>query len=687
MASGVMQATDALMAATNPTVSVSITVGGSGKSSSMYETSAQAVGTQIVAGGTVILDAGNNIHLQGAQVYAGSDLAIAAGNDIIIESAQSYASAGSKESSWNAGIGLGGSIGVNSGSAGIRVEGGYSHSDNESWSITQLNSQVKAGGDIFISSGKDTTVAGAVIHGSDVFIDVGGDLLVQSRQDTAHSEGSSLSLGGSLTIGAGASGSLSVGIGDSSSDTAWVREQTGIYSDGKMDIYVDNHTQIDGAVIASGSGDLTLDTGTLGFSDIQDHDKGSSFNINVGISNDPATGKPSGGSLSGSVSDYDREQVDRATVGDGEIIVRNTEEQTQDVAALNRDIEKAQEITKDKSSGVDFYASTTAIEELSSGFETTRKNLENLANAGTLIPQNLQKAKQELNNIVLDSLGLIIPEGKFSATQKQQIANVALGYAMGDLTEEMIKNAGCSSRSGGIGRKIIDLIITPAYAQASGTCEIQGKSGNYYTIPHDSQDICIQSGSNLISNPSTFAALSNYIETSLSALGKAPEDIAQVLRDLRDEPLVTLQRLGPTLIGFFPPSMPIRIGVAPTGNVVARYGPMAEGPLPGNIANTFRSGSYSQVITQETTTLYRVYGGTAGETGSFWTTVKPSGPMQSQLDLALNPSWGNTAANVATIRVPPGVTYYGGYASAQGYLPGGGYQVFISNVNPSWIVR
>ena len=687
MASGIMQATDALMAATNPTVSVSVTVGGSGKSSSMYETSAQAVGTQIVAGGTVILDAGNNIHLQGAQVYAGSDLAIAAGNDIIIESAQSYASAGSKESSWNAGIGLGGSIGVNSGSAGIRVEGGYSHSDNESWSITQLNSQVKAGGDIFISSGKDTTVAGAVIHGSDVIIDVGGDLTVQSRQDTAHSEGSSLSLGGSLTVGAGASGSLNVGIGDSSSDTAWVREQTGIYSDGKMDIYVDNHTQIDGAVIASGSGDLTLDTGTLGFSDIQDHDKGSSLNVNVGISNDPATGKPSGGSLSGSVSDYDREQVDRATVGDGEIIVRNTEEQTQDVAALNRDIEKAQEIIKDESSGVDFYASTTAIEELSSGFETTRKNLENLANAGTLIPQNLQKAKQELNNIVLDSLGLIIPEGKFSATQKQQIANVALGYAMGDLTEEMIKNAGCSSRSGGIGRKIIDLIITPAYAQASGTCEIQGKSGNYYTIPHDSQDICIQSGSNLISNPSTFAALSNYIETSLSALGKAPEDIAQVLRDLRDEPLVTLQRLGPTLIGFFPPSMPIRIGVAPTGNVVARYGPMAEGPLPGNIANTFRSGSYSQVITQETTTLYRVYGGTAGETGSFWTTVKPSGPMQSQLDLALNPSWGNTAANVATIRVPPGVTYYGGYASAQGYLPGGGYQVFISNVNPSWIVR
>ena len=33
-------------------------------------------------------------------------------------------------------------------------------------------------------------------------------------------------------------------------------------------------------------------------------------------------------------------------------------------------------------------------------------------------------------------------------------------------------------------------------------------------------------------------------------------------------------------------------------------------------------------------------------------------PVQSAIDSALNPAWGNTAQNVATIRVPAGTTIY-----------------------------
>ena len=288
------------------------------------------------------------------------------------------------------------------------------------------------------------------------------------------------------------------------------------------------------------------------------------MNVNVGISNDPATGKPSGGSISGSVSDYDREQVDRATVGDGEILVRNTEEQTQDVAALNRDLEKAQEITKDESSGVDFYASTTAIEELASGFETTRNNLENLANAGTLIPQNLQKAKQELSNVITDSLGRFIQDNKFNLNEKKQIGLAALGYATGDLTDEIIRNSSCSSQNGNLKHYIIDFFITTAYAHSSGICTVKGVSGRTYIIPHGSEENCIDFGRYITTNPETVKALGNYIETSLVSLGKAPEDVAQVLQDLRDNPLDTLRRLGPTLVGIFPPNMPMGAVAAET---------------------------------------------------------------------------------------------------------------------------
>jgi len=53
-----------------------------------------------------------------------------------------------------------------------------------------------------------------------------------------------------------------------------------------------------------------------------------------------------------------------------------------------------------------------------------------------------------------------------------------------------------------------------------------------------------------------------------------------------------------------------------------------------------------------------VYDGNAGQIGGYWTRTKPSGPVQSIIDSALNPQWGNTATSVATIRVPAGTTIY-----------------------------
>ena len=56
------------------------------------------------------------------------------------------------------------------------------------------------------------------------------------------------------------------------------------------------------------------------------------------------------------------------------------------------------------------------------------------------------------------------------------------------------------------------------------------------------------------------------------------------------------------------------------------------------------------------------------------------------MDSALNPAWGNTAKNVATIRVPAGTTIYEGVVAPQGNLLGGGSQVVIPKVNPNWLV-
>lgn len=117
-----------------------------------------------------------------------------------------------------------------------------------------------------------------------------------------------------------------------------------------------------------------------------------------------------------------------------------------------------------------------------------------------------------------------------------------------------------------------------------------------------------------------------------------------------------------------------------------RYSPVNPGPLPRSVAETFRGGSYTATTLSKPTTLYRVYGGNAGEIGGYWTRTAPSGPLQSRIDLALSPEWGNTATQVTKINVPAGQKIFEGFAAPQGGLVGGGSQVFIPKVDPSWVV-
>jgi RHS repeat-associated protein len=124
------------------------------------------------------------------------------------------------------------------------------------------------------------------------------------------------------------------------------------------------------------------------------------------------------------------------------------------------------------------------------------------------------------------------------------------------------------------------------------------------------------------------------------------------------------------------------------------FNPMtAVGPLgdpstdPNSAAGTFRSATYTQTTLDSDVTLYRVIGPTGNPAGSFWTPIAPSGPVQSIVDSALLPSWGNTATSVVTAVIPAGTTIYSGYAAPQGGLVGGGPQVFIPRgvVDSSWI--
>ncbi len=132
-------------------------------------------------------------------------------------------------------------------------------------------------------------------------------------------------------------------------------------------------------------------------------------------------------------------------------------------------------------------------------------------------------------------------------------------------------------------------------------------------------------------------------------------------------------------------SKPERQEISIPSSKAVRWGPAtASGPLRDQVAKTFRSSSYTERVISEPVVLYRAYGGKAGKFGPYWTAKPPSGPVQSTLDSALAPSWGNDASKVVKIRIPAGTTLFEGVAAQQGGLVGGGHQVFLEQVDPAW---
>nr|WP_319826662.1 MULTISPECIES: VENN motif pre-toxin domain-containing protein [unclassified Klebsiella] len=133
------------------------------------------------------------------------------------------------------------------------------------------------------------------------------------------------------------------------SDWSSVQEQSGIFAgQGGFDVTVGSHTQLNGGVIAStGSADKNgLDTGTLGFSDIHNQADYKTQHQGGGISTGGSIGSQFAGNmtsalLAGGGSKGHAEGTTQAAVADGSLIIRDRENQKQDVADLSRDTEHA----------------------------------------------------------------------------------------------------------------------------------------------------------------------------------------------------------------------------------------------------------------------------------------------------------------------------------------------------------
>ncbi|EHK8231819.1 hemagglutinin repeat-containing protein, partial [Escherichia coli] len=245
-------------------------------------------------------------------------------------------------------VGVG--VGVGSGGWGISVsasanQGKGSEKGN---GTTHTETTVDAGKQLAIISGRDTTLTGAQAGGETVKVDAGRHLTLTSEQDSDRydSKQQNASAGGSFTFGS-MSGSASVNLSRDKMHSNYdsVQEQTGIFAGrGGFDVTTGQHTQLNGTVIAStATADKNrLDTGTLGFRDIENRADYKVEHQSVGIS----TGGSIGGQFAGNMANNllvganhegHAESTTQSAVSAGNITIRDTQSQKQDVADLNRD--------------------------------------------------------------------------------------------------------------------------------------------------------------------------------------------------------------------------------------------------------------------------------------------------------------------------------------------------------------
>ncbi len=302
----------------------------------------------VVATGKNRGDNRGDIVIAGSQLKAGGNTSLDAANDILLSGAANTQKTTGRNSSSGGGVGV--SIGAGGNGAGISVFAsvnaakGSEKGNGTEWTETTTDS----GKTVTINSGRDTVLNGAQVNGNRIIADVGHDLLISSQQDTSKydSKQTSVAAGGSFTFGSmTGSGYIAASRDKMKSRFDSVAEQTGMFSgDGGFDITVGNHTQLDGAVIAStATADKnSLDTGTLGFSDIHNEADYKVSHSGISLSGggsfgDKFQGNMPGGMISAGGHSGHAEGTTQAAVADGTITIRDRDNQKQNLANLSRD--------------------------------------------------------------------------------------------------------------------------------------------------------------------------------------------------------------------------------------------------------------------------------------------------------------------------------------------------------------
>lgn len=271
---------------------VSVTLGTSSSTQDSRQSSTEQRGTNIQATSIEIKSLEGDISMTGAKLQA-NDIVLDAAKNLNLLAVQNTAQLQSQNSASSAGVGVTFGFGEQNGIS-FQIGANNAKGRGNGSEITNDNTQVTATNNLTLKSGNDTNLIGAQAAGKTVTADVGGQLNIQSLQDSSNYE-SKQSTGGfglSLCIppfcyGTPVTGNVSASKQTIDHNYQSTTGQSGIAAGtGGFDIKVAGATDLKGAAITSEADKSknSLSTSALTYSDLnnQQDTSASSSSISVG---------------------------------------------------------------------------------------------------------------------------------------------------------------------------------------------------------------------------------------------------------------------------------------------------------------------------------------------------------------------------------------------------------------------
>jgi len=264
-----------------------------GSSSSRSESSYEANtfdGGSIESNGDIIIEANSANSIKGnikavGETISGKTVKLVASNDVSLQAATNTSE--KLENAKSKGWSVGANISVAGGSIlGFDASANAAKQKSNTKVTTHTGTTVVGSDAVTITSGKDTHISGSKVIGKSVTADVGGNLSIESLQDTKTYVDESSNKGFSVSTNAGSLSNVSMSSskGKMKSDYASVTDQAGLYAgDGGFVINTAKTTSLTGAVIDStaDSNKNKLSTKSLDVKDVENMTEYTSRNVGV----------------------------------------------------------------------------------------------------------------------------------------------------------------------------------------------------------------------------------------------------------------------------------------------------------------------------------------------------------------------------------------------------------------------